>query len=109
MELHNKIRALRKELDLTQREFATKVGINFSQIAKYETGVSVPSLAILIRIARACQVSLDYIVFGIDKNFAKRARINDEDLLDFLRQIDKFPKNKREKVKWAIKGMLSAG
>ena len=108
MELQNKMKDLRRELGLTQKEFATKIGIHLSQIAKYESGVSIPSIPVLVKIARACQTSLDHIVFGVDKKLSKKARINDEELLDLLRRIDKFPKNKREKTKWAIKGIISS-
>ena len=108
MELHNKLRTLRKELGLTQKEFAAKLGIHLSQITKYEAGISLPSIPILSKIAHTCEISTDYLISGVDKELAKRSRINDVELLEILRQIDNLPKNRREKIKWAIKGIISS-
>ena len=104
-----KIKALRKELGSTQRELAEKVGIHPAQLARYELGLSTPSLGVLIRLAKYCEVSIDYIVFGVDKEVAKRSRIQDQELLDLTRRIDNLKRPQRDKVKWAIQGLLSNG
>src|SRR3989338_8374224 len=72
-----KIKTLRKELGSTQKELAEKVGIHPAQLARYELGLSTPSLGVLIKLAKYCEVSIDYIVFGIDKEVARRSRIQD--------------------------------
>ena len=104
-----KIKALRKELGSTQRELAENVGIHPAQLARYELGLSTPSLGVLIRLAKYCEVSIDYIVFGVDKEVAKRSRIQDQELLDLTRRIDNLKRPQRDKVKWAIQGLLSNG
>lgn len=101
-----KIRALRKELGLTQKELAEKVGVHPAQLARYELGLSTPSIGVLIRLAKYCEVSIDYIVFGIDKEVAKRSRIQDRELLDLTRRIDNLKRPQRDKLKWAIQGLL---
>lgn len=102
-----KIRALRDELGLTQKELAEKVGVHPAQLARYELGISTPSLSVLVKLAKYCEVSIDYIVFGIDKETAKRSRIQDHELLDLSRRIDNLKRPQRDKVKWAIKGLLT--
>lgn len=102
-----KIKTLRKELGLTQKELAEKVGVHPAQLARYELGLSTPSLSILIRLAKYCEVSIDYIVFGIDKEAAKRTRVQDQGLLDLTRRIDNLNRPQRDKIKWAIQGLLS--
>lgn len=102
-----KIKALRKELRLTQKELAEKVGVHPAQLARYELGLSTPSLGVLIRLAKYCEVSIDYIVFGVDKEVAKRSRIQDQELLDLIRRIDNLNRPERDRVKWAIHGLLT--
>jgi len=104
-----KIRDLRKELKLTQKELAQKVGVHPAQLAKYELGLSTPSLGVLVKLAKYCEVSIDYIVFGLDKEAAKRSRIQDQGLLDLARRIDNLNRPQRDKIKWAIEGLLSNG
>ena len=107
MSLGTRIKLLRKEINLSQDNFAKKIGVHGRQLSRYEVGSSKPSLDILIKIARFCEVSIDYLVFGQDKEVAKRARINDDELLDLLRQTDKLKKAERDKIKWIIKAALN--
>lgn len=102
-----KIKSLRKELGLTQKGLAEKVGVHPAQLARYELGLSTPSLNVLIRLAKYCEVSIDYIVFGIDKEVAKRTKIQDHEVLDLSRRIDNLNRPQRDKIKWAIQGLLS--
>ena len=104
----NKIKALRHELGMPQREFAKKIGIHPAQLARYEVSRSTPSIDILINIAKFCEVSVDYLVFGLDKEVLKRSRINDLELLELLRRIDNLKKPERDKLKWAIQGLLTS-
>jgi transcriptional regulator with XRE-family HTH domain len=103
----NKIKDLRAELGLTQRELAQKVSIHPAQLARYESGISTPSLGVLIRLAQYCEVSIDYLVFGVDKEAAKRSRIQDQQLLDLTRRIDTLKRPQRDRIKWAIEGLLN--
>lgn len=104
-----KIRDLRKELKMTQKELAQKVGVHPAQLARYELNLSTPSLGVLIKLAKYCEVSIDYIVFGVDKEAAKRSRIQDQGLLDLTRRVDSLNRAQRDKIKWAIQGLLSNG
>lgn len=102
-----KIKNLRQELGLTQKELAEKIGIHPTQLAKYELGLSTPSLSALVKLAKYCEVSIDYIVFGLDKEMIKTSKIQDQELLDLTRRIDNLKRPHRDKIKWAIQGLLS--
>lgn len=52
------IREARKRAGLTQRELAERAGTSQPAIARYETGISDPSLETLRRIVRACDLDL---------------------------------------------------
>ena len=50
--LNERLKALRKSLNLTQKDFAEKIGIKRNTLAKYETGVISPSTAVVSLICR---------------------------------------------------------
>lgn len=52
---------LRLNIDMTQQETATAIGIAQTTYAGYETGRHEPSVEILIRLADIYKVSMDYI------------------------------------------------
>lgn len=55
---HEKIRNLRKQNRLSQEQMAGLLGINRATLSKYETGVIVPSLAQLRKIAEILKVNV---------------------------------------------------
>lgn len=68
-ELGERFRAIRKKLNMTQGEFAQSIGMSQSFIAEVERGGKEPSRSLLIAIARAYDVSLDWLLLG-KKNYA---------------------------------------
>lgn len=54
----NKIREIRKSLNISQEELANSIGVNRATISKYESGAISPTLAILSAIAAALDVSV---------------------------------------------------
>lgn len=51
-----KLRARRKEIGMTQQALATKVGVTFQQLQKYENGTNRISAGRLLAIARALKM-----------------------------------------------------
>lgn len=64
MELNERIKKLRRNLDLTQQEFAEKIGIKRNSLANYETGRNTPIDAILVSICREFNVSEEWLRTG---------------------------------------------
>lgn len=54
---------LRRQHGLTQPQMADKVGIHLTQVRRYESGETQPSLDILRRIAVTFNVSADWLIF----------------------------------------------
>ena len=52
------------DLDMNQKEFAKKLGISQPMVSKYEKGETIPSAAILLRVARLGQMTVDKILEG---------------------------------------------
>ena len=52
--------------DLTQADFARKLGISQSQLSKYERGVAAPPADVLIRLKEMLRISVDWLLTGDD-------------------------------------------
>lgn len=107
MTIAETIKTLRKEMKLTQDKFAGKIGIHGRQLARYEVGKSTPSIDALTKIAKFCEVTADYLIYGHDNQLADRLKVKDPELLDLLRMIDRLKKPERERLKWALHGLLN--
>jgi len=61
MKTAEKIKTLRLEKGLTQKELAAKMGCHPSQVSHYERGRRVPKIPNLMRLAKALDTTLDYL------------------------------------------------
>ena len=67
--LHERLKKLRKTLDLTQQEFADKLKVPRNTIAGYEVGRSNPSDAAANNICREFNVNEDWLKNGVGEIF----------------------------------------
>lgn len=63
MSFSKRLAAARKKRNLTQIQMAELSGINLSQIKRYESGHTQPSLEVLRRLALTLHVSADALLF----------------------------------------------
>lgn len=93
--MHNyqRVRDLREDADMTQREVAEKLYLHLTQYRRYECGESEIPLNIAINIARLYDVSLDYIA-GItnDKKGLTKSSLSESEtaLIHNFRQLDEM-------------------
>ncbi len=66
VELGNRLRQMRKNRNLTQRQLAELVGVTHSVISCYEMGDRTPSPDILRKLAATLHVTSDYLL-GIER------------------------------------------
>ena len=66
MEFKDRIRLLRREAGLTQREAAEKIGVTYRTYQNYEAGASTPSGTILARLSALFGVSMDMLTEKAD-------------------------------------------
>lgn len=71
--MNERIKKLRKALDLTQREFANQLNIKRNTVATYETGKSNPSDAAVNLICKTFNVSEVWLRTGEGEMFANRS------------------------------------
>lgn len=63
---HN-LRRARSQYQLSMRELADRVGVSHQAIKKYEDGAMYPSSLILVRLARALDLSIDDLMRSDDR------------------------------------------
>ncbi|RWX03398.1 XRE family transcriptional regulator [Flavobacterium cerinum] len=66
MTIHLRIKDLRKQNNMTQLEFSSKIGVDNSQYSKIERGILEPTLSLLLEISSKFNVSLDWIATGVE-------------------------------------------
>ena len=60
--LGKKIKIARIELDMNQTDFAAKIKAKQKSISRYETGLSMPSIETLMKIAKALKKEAAYFL-----------------------------------------------
>lgn len=71
MEMKDRIKKIRRELDLTQQEFADRIGVKRNSLANYETGRNTPIDAIAMSICREFNVNEEWLRNGTGEMFTK--------------------------------------
>lgn len=70
-----RIAALRKRMGLSQEQLAKRINVCASTIGMYEQGRREPSARILADLAKVLEVSLDYLITGMDSQDRSSAKI----------------------------------
>lgn len=71
-----RIRAFRKEANLSQTELANQIGVTFQQVQKYETGINRVGAGRLTKIAHALDVSIIAFFEGLARRTDKRRDVS---------------------------------
>ena len=90
MPVYSRIRELREDSDLTQKDVAQALYMQLTQYRRYETGERAVSLELATQIAQFYGVSLDYLAGLTSKNSAEDAyNLNNEEknLLSCFRNL----------------------
>lgn len=80
--MKDRLKELRKALNLTQQKFADKLGVKQNTIAQYEMGRNDPSDAVIISICREFNVSEDWLRNGEGEMFIPMTL--DEEIASFI-------------------------
>jgi DNA-binding XRE family transcriptional regulator len=63
-EFGSRLRARRRELDITQEELSERIGRSQPCLSQWESGRREPSLSDLANLAKCLEISTDYLVLG---------------------------------------------
>src|SRR3989339_45395 len=110
MTIGKNIMPLRKKKNLSQAELGKKIGTSGDVIGRYERNIITPSIDVIIKIADALNVSIDYLVgktnLEIDKSTLKRlediSRLNDDGKNFIFTMIDMALRDFKSKQNYAV-------
>ncbi len=100
MGFSKRLSAIRKNRKMTQQSMADAIGIHVSQIKRYESGETQPSLEVLRKIALALNISADVLLFDDDE------RELPDDLNLKFEAINDLPKNEQMVVREVLDSLI---
>ena len=112
--MNKRIKKLRRTLDLTQQEFADRIGSKRNTVAKYESGDNSPSAAVVSLICRTFDVNETWLRTGEGEMFVEKSRMDTiaefaadlfntdmkfkRDLIEVLAKLDESSWKELEKI-----------
>ena len=100
MKFPKRLSALRKQKGFTQQSLADAIGINVSQLKRYEGGTSQPTLEVLRKLSIALSVSADTLIFD------ESERGPDEELKLLFEGVKRLTPEEKHLVKELIEGVI---
>ena len=98
-----RLKQLRKDKGLTQKELAALIEIGPSQFNKYELGIFEPPIEKMIRLAEHLNVSLDYLILG---EAQKQLEFKNRELLNKLSDIEKLSQDDQQALLRMIDALI---
>lgn len=83
----NRLKELRKEKNLTQKEFAEKIGVTSAALSAYENNLKNPSIAVAKRIGEEFNVSINWLCGLTDRKSANKIFDTYTDIIDIFFDI----------------------
>ena len=100
-----KLKRLREEKGFSQQGLANQAGINKMLISKYETGRAMPNMENLGKIAKALDVTADYLVFDNVPNNG-RVEFKDVELFEKFKGAEDLSNEDRKVIKTLVDAMI---
>ena len=97
-QIGKRIALCRKDLDLSQKDFASKINISHNHLSNIERGRSAPSFMLFLDICSALNVNIEYVATGrvypdLDKEIIEKIKkCSDTDKIKISGIIDVFLK-----------------
>jgi transcriptional regulator with XRE-family HTH domain len=98
-----RIKALRKERGLTQKDLAQRLSITFGQLNKYESGLNSPAPDLLIALSDHLSVTLDHLLTGRSHDDHS---VSNTRLADRLKVAEQFPPEDLETIIRLLDAMI---
>lgn len=83
--MKDRIKKIRKELDLTQQKFADKLGVKRNTVGQWECGINAITDQVITSICREFNVNEDWLRTGQGEMFIKQTR--DEQIASFIGSV----------------------
>jgi len=99
MTLGQHITALRKDKKLSQSELGKKAGTSGDLIGRYERDKVKPSIEVIIKIADALNVSIDYLVGNTSFEL-------NQDMLKRFQEVSILPENAKKQIYMVMDALI---
>lgn len=96
--LGNRIRDLRENKDLTQKELSEMIGLTPKMISFYENAQRTPPIDVLMKLAKIFNVSVDYLIGNHISDSSKNITIQEQNLLQYYRAFSNDDKSAENKL-----------
>lgn len=106
MGLAENLKRLRKEKRWSQTQLAEHIGSHLSHINRIETGKYNPSLDVVQKLAKALDVTIDYLVSNTAEDL-REVHIEDKSLLERVKLIDSLEEEDKMALMRVIDSMLT--
>jgi transcriptional regulator with XRE-family HTH domain len=106
MGLAANLKRLRKKKRWSQTQLAEHIGSHLSHINRIETGKYNPSLDVVQKLAKALDVTIDYLVSDTAEDL-QEVRIEDKSLLERVKLIDSLEEEDKTALMRVIDSMLT--
>lgn len=94
MNMGEKLKSLRIEKKLTQKQVADRIGLAISAISSYESGTRYPSYDALVKLACIFHVSTDYLLGMTDTRNIDVSGLDDKEIELVLQLVDMLKSKK---------------
>ena len=91
--MNERLRRLRRTLDLTQQDFSDKIGVKRNTVGQWEIGRNLPIDAVILSICREFNVSEEWLREGKGEMFVQRTR--NQVITDFAGDLINEPESFR--------------
>lgn len=85
-----KLKSLRIEKNLTQKQVADRIGLAVSAVSSYESGTRYPSYDILVKLTRIFHVSADYLLGITNQRTIDVSGLDDNEIALISQLADKI-------------------
>ena len=89
-----KLKSLRLEKNLTQKQIADRIGLAISAVSSYESNSRYPSYDVLVKLSRIFHVSTDYLLGITDTRNVDVTGLNDNEI-ELVSQLVDMLRNKK--------------
>jgi len=86
---------IRQQRGIRLETLSAAVGISSAHLSNMESGRKKPSLEVLAAISRELDVSMDYLVFGVDEGWEKSVSLVLHDDVELVRSVIDQPRFER--------------
>ena len=106
MAIGDRIKTLRQEKKLTQKDLAALVGLTYVQIGRYEKQKSSPSSEVLQKLAEVLETSTDFLMNGSSEQIAA-GKITDRNLLQLFQDVEQLSMDDQKLVKVFLDALIT--